>query len=298
MTLNETFFSDTYIYTADVANSVDEVTVTATKNHTGANVVYQDASANMLEDANTTTDGHQVELDEGTNTFVVKVTAENTASTQTYWVTVTRAAGGSAPVWSATMTAGDTRVGHGYDATDTPAIGTLDDVDFNYGPTPETTLFYTVRAIDVANVFRFVVQPSLPTDEALTLEFGGHVFAFSDRVLAISIGGSSVWTVPDALDDLDTEFPVGSTATVCLRTATVCLRTATQTCPAGRIVTPNNPPVFTSSATFNDVAENQIAVGTVVASDSDSDDSVTGYPRRWETSWLRAPRPGRTTTAW
>ena len=268
VTLNEAFSSDTYVYTADVANSVGQVTVTATKNHTGANVVYQDASANMLEDANTTTDGHQVALAVGDTVFVVKVTAEDTTSTQTYWVTVTRAAGASAPVWSATMTAGETKVGHGYDATDTPAIGTLDDVDFNYGPTPETTLFYTVRAIDVANVFRFVVQPSLPTDEALTLEFGGHAFAFSDRVLAISIGGSSVWTVPDALDDLATEFPVGSTATV-------CLRTATQVCPTGRIVTPNNPPVFTSSATLS-AEENQTEL-QVVAVDNDAADDVTGY---------------------
>ena len=38
----------------------------------------------------------------------------------------------------------------------------------------------------------------------------------------------------------------------------------------------NAAPAFTSAATF-DAAENQTAVGTVVASDSDADDSVTGY---------------------
>ena len=38
----------------------------------------------------------------------------------------------------------------------------------------------------------------------------------------------------------------------------------------------NAAPTFTSAATF-DAAENQTAVGTVVASDSDTDDSVTGY---------------------
>ena len=38
----------------------------------------------------------------------------------------------------------------------------------------------------------------------------------------------------------------------------------------------NNPPVFTSSSTFS-VSENAVGVGTVVASDSDSQDSVTGY---------------------
>ena len=38
----------------------------------------------------------------------------------------------------------------------------------------------------------------------------------------------------------------------------------------------NAAPAFTSAATF-DAAENQTAVGTVVASDGDADDSVTGY---------------------
>ena len=40
--------------------------------------------------------------------------------------------------------------------------------------------------------------------------------------------------------------------------------------------TANSAPAFTSAATF-DAAENQTAVGTVVASDGDADDSVTGY---------------------
>ena len=44
----------------------------------------------------------------------------------------------------------------------------------------------------------------------------------------------------------------------------------------GSRTTGNNPPSFSSSATF-DAAENQTAAGTVVAADSDADDSVTGY---------------------
>ena len=174
------------------------------------------------------------------------------------------------PVWSATMTAGDTRVGHGYDATDTPAIGALDDDDFNYGSLP-----YRVLAIDVAtNVVRFAVEPGGQlADETLTLEFGGHALAFSDRISVISVGLNLYWLVPAALDDLETEFPVGSTATV-------CLRTATQVCPTGSIVTPptdaNAAPAFSSSAEF-DAAENQTTAGTVLATDSDSEDDVTGY---------------------
>ena len=155
------------------------------------------------------------------------------------------------PVWSTTMTAGDTRVGHGYDATDTPdtpAIGALDDDDFNYGSLP-----YRVLAIDVAtNVVRFAVEPGGQlADETLTLEIGGHALAFSDRLSAISIGQNIYWNVPAALDDLETEFPVGSTATV-------CLRTATQVCPAGSIVTPPAAGV-TVSATALTVTEQDTA---------------------------------------
>ena len=169
------------------------------------------------------------------------------------------------PVWSATMTAGDTQVGHGYDATDTPAIGALDDDDFDYGSLP-----YRVLAIDVTtNVVRFAVEPGGQlADETLTLEFGGHALAFSDRISAISVGLNLYWTVPAALDDLETEFPVGATATV-------CLRTDTQVCPAGRIVF-NKPPAFMSPPAFS-AAENQTSVGNVAAMDSDSEDNITGY---------------------
>ena len=140
------------------------------------------------------------------------------------------------PVWSTTMTAGDTPAGHGYDRTDldAPTIGALDDDNFDYGSSS-----YGVLAIDVAeNVVRFVVAESgLPTNEILTLELGGHALAFSDRHNFISGQSRWYWTVPAALDDLETEFPVGSTATV-------CLRTATQVCPTGRIVTPPTLPTL------------------------------------------------------
>ena len=141
-------------------------------------------------------------------------------------IRVNGTAGGGEPVWSATMTAGDTRIGHGYDATDPPAVGALDgDGLFDYG-----SLSYRVVAIDVApNVVRFAIEPGGQlSDETLTLEFGGHALAFSD-LLPVSLGQSLYWSVPAALDDLENEFPLGSTATV-------CLRTDTQVCPLGRIV--------------------------------------------------------------
>ena len=45
------------------------------------------------------------------------------------------------------------------------------------------------------------------------------------------------WNPPDDLDEPETEFPVGTTATA-------CLRTATQTCPAGRIDLPTTLPTL------------------------------------------------------
>ena len=150
------------------------------------------------------------------------------------------------PVWSTTMTAGDTPGGHGYDRTDldAPTIGALDDDNFDYGSSS-----YGVLAIDVAtNAVRFVVAESgLPTNEILTLELGGHALAFSDRHNAISGQSRWYWTVPAALDDLETEFPVGSTATV-------CLRTATQVCPTGSIVTPPVTPPPNPTLSVGDAA--------------------------------------------
>ena len=86
-----TFASGTTTYTAMVANDVETVTFTATKNHVGAGVAYLDAGGNTLDDADTTEDGFQVVLAVGANATTVRVTAENGTTTQDYTVTVTRA---------------------------------------------------------------------------------------------------------------------------------------------------------------------------------------------------------------
>ena len=90
VTLSPTFASGTTAYTASVANSVDEVTVTPTTTDSDATVEYLDASDTALADADTNAAGHQVALDVGDTVFKVKVTAEDGTTTQTYTVTVTR----------------------------------------------------------------------------------------------------------------------------------------------------------------------------------------------------------------
>ena len=79
-----TFASGTTSYTAQVANSVSQTTVTPTVNHAGATYVIKLGGV-------TDADG-VVSLSVGSNVITVEVTAEDDSTTQTYTVTVTRAA--------------------------------------------------------------------------------------------------------------------------------------------------------------------------------------------------------------
>ena len=90
VTLSPAFASGTATYTASVANSVDEVTVTPTTNHASATVEILDTDDNELDDADDVEDDFQVALSVGDTVIKVKVTAEDGTSTQTYTVTVTR----------------------------------------------------------------------------------------------------------------------------------------------------------------------------------------------------------------
>ncbi len=92
VTLSPAFASGTVTYTASVANSVGEVTVTPTTNHARATVEILDTDDNALDDADDMEDDFQVTLSVGDTVIKVKVTAEDDTSTQTYTVTVTRAA--------------------------------------------------------------------------------------------------------------------------------------------------------------------------------------------------------------
>ena len=84
-----TFDPDTTGYNAEVANDVAETTVTATANDGGATYVIKLDGA---EDADGT-----VDLAVGRNVITVEVTAEDGETTQTYTVTVTRAAAEETP---------------------------------------------------------------------------------------------------------------------------------------------------------------------------------------------------------
>ena len=89
-TLTPAFAADTTSYTALVANAVSSITVTPITNHPDATVAFLDADDQPLADADTTTDGHQVNLSVGENTIKVKVTFEDATATETYTLVVTR----------------------------------------------------------------------------------------------------------------------------------------------------------------------------------------------------------------
>ena len=107
-TLTPTFDADVTGYTVAVANTVDQVTVTATVNDATATVAYLDESDTEIADGDGNAAGHQVSLDEGANTIKVKVTAEDNSTTEEYTVTVTRGASNDATLIGLALTEGTT----------------------------------------------------------------------------------------------------------------------------------------------------------------------------------------------
>ena len=79
-----TFASGTTSYTASVASSVTQTTVTPSLNHSGASYVIK---LGGVVDAD-----RVIALDAGSNVITIEVTAVDDSTTKTYTVTVTRAA--------------------------------------------------------------------------------------------------------------------------------------------------------------------------------------------------------------
>ena len=90
-TLNPVFSSSVLTYTADVDYATDQISVTPTKNHGSATVELLDDDDDALGDDNDGVEGQQVNLKVGSNVIKIKLTAEDTITTEIYTVTVTRA---------------------------------------------------------------------------------------------------------------------------------------------------------------------------------------------------------------
>ena len=167
-----TFASATASYTASVANSVSQTTVTPTLNHSGASYVIK-------LDGVTDADG-VVSLSVGSNVITVEVTAEDDSTTQTYTVTVTRAA---PPSTDATLSA-----------------LTLSAIDF--GTFDSTTTSYTGQ---VANsVSQTTVTPTVNHSGAsYVIKLGG--VTDTDGVISLSVGSNVITVEVTAEDDSTTQ---------------------------------------------------------------------------------------------
>ena len=168
-----TFDSTTTSYTARVANSVSETTVTLTVNHSGASHVIKLGGV-------TDADG-VVSLAEGTNVITIEVTAEDGNTAQTYTVTVTRAA---PPSTDATLSA-----------------LTLSDIDF--GIFDSTTISYSVQ---VANsVSQTTVTPTAKHSGAsYVIELGG--VTNPDGVIPLRVGSNAITVSVTAEDGTTTRI--------------------------------------------------------------------------------------------
>ena len=195
LTLTPTFESGVYTYTASVANTVAEVTVTPTKSDTNATIEYLDASDMTLDDANTTDTGHQVAVAEGDTVIKVKVTAEDGNATQTYMVTVTRAAA----VASTDATLSDLVVNDGnMDLTLTPGFAS-------------STIAYMAS---VATAVTEVTVTPTPNDSGATIEYldaTSHVTltdadtGVTGQQVAVAVGDTIIQVKVTAADGVTTQ---------------------------------------------------------------------------------------------
>ncbi|WP_428097661.1 fibronectin type III domain-containing protein [Candidatus Rariloculus sp.] len=215
LTLTPTFAPSTTTYTAMVASTVTEVTVTPTLNDTGATTEYLDKDDATLTDANTTDTGHQVAVVEGDNVIKVKVTAQNTAATRTYMVTVNRRAADTPPttctlntgdLWCGVVTVGTYSNGVGFTDSDGALTDNTGDQTITIG-----SASYTVSSVVIlaspAGALVMGLDTQFPASDEETLEFhiGSSTFEVSEATFTDGIGYSWLnsglsWSVGDTVD--------------------------------------------------------------------------------------------------
>ena len=145
LTLAPAFTSGTFVYTTEVASTVSQVTLTAVTTDDGASVSAVTLDGNAIADDDFS-DGITVpSLVVGNNAIVVTVTAEDSVSTRTYMVTVTRTAANDPATGAPTIT-GTAQVGQ----TLTAGRGNIADPDGLPATFPDDYSFEWVR-VDTSN---------------------------------------------------------------------------------------------------------------------------------------------------
>ena len=176
--LTPPFASGTFAYEADVANAVDEVTLTATLSHAGASVSAVTLNGTGIVDSDFT-DGIAVpSLLVGDNEIVVTVTAQDDATTQPYTLTLARAEAIAVTV----------SFEHG---TYTVAEGGTEDVKVKLSADPERTVTIALTATgqDGADADDYSVGSSAVTFNSGEME---KTFSFTAIQDSVDDDGESV----------------------------------------------------------------------------------------------------------
>ena len=154
---------------------------------------------------------------------------------------------------------------------------------YGAGETIEVSVTFS-EAVDATSDTDFVLSvagvrraPLLRGSGTATLVFGYTVVSSDEDTNGIWIGDETRTLVGNR----NGEPQNGTITSVANGAAAVLDHTGLSTVSDHKVdgsrTASNTAPSFSSSATFDNVAENQTAVGTVAAADSDADDSVTGY---------------------
>ncbi len=187
-TWSPSFHRLTTAYAVSVESSVSTTTVTATAaDPRNATVEFLDANDMTLDDAETGTNGHQVNLVVGDNTFKVKVTADDGVVTRTYTLVVTR----EAPV-AVSFGSSSYNVGEGESVTVTVS---LDQVLSGRVVVPlNVTDGSGVSSADYSGVPASVTIASGATSATFSFSAGDDDLVEEDEVVTVTF-----WTLPSSV---------------------------------------------------------------------------------------------------
>ena len=185
-----TFGATTTTYTASVANDQTHVKLTPTVADTGkATVGVRKGTSGNFTPVTSGSASSAIALDVGSNTLVVRVTAEDGSTTKDYTVTVTRAL--AAPT-GLRVTAGDGKL----DLSWTAPSGTLTGYDVHYTSAPASgagsvTNSAAVQTVSAAAGWLAVSRSG--TDDFQTISGLANDQAYRVRVRAKNASGAGAW---------------------------------------------------------------------------------------------------------
>ena len=202
ITLSPEFAQGTTTYTASVANRIDTVTLSATKNDANATVVI------TSDDDNATPGEAELDLSVGANTLTTTVTAED-ASALTYTITATRATAPPVPTDCPTDTDWCTTMTVGYDTQTVSGV----DIEYwgyqqnqNNGDLRSTTFSHSGTSYSIADVYREkVTTGSDTTSDDIVLKANptlphGTILQLGSRTFTVNAGSDPTLNGIEAWD--------------------------------------------------------------------------------------------------